>query len=259
MWFKRKLVMIPFDVSKRYNCTEGLIVKCIKSWTPIGESPKKVDKLSISKEWSSRFLDYYEAQHFYVVSDEEITHNDWVLLPNNEIHKMSPTDMIHYLASQSKATKKIIATTDSSLMSSTLIPVNNELHSLTISLPKPSQQFIEKYIEKYNKGNVISEVDVEYEVDYSIKCDETLSDCQRYSNKKVDCSNCIKAIFKLKVNSDNTINIKSDKDSWTLEELHDLLAKHEYDKGVIDWKNFIPELCNEIGYPIVEEWFETNE
>ena len=242
MWLKRNIIMLPTNVSKRYKCTEGLIVKCIKSWTPIGESPKEVNKLSISKNWSRGVLDYYESQHLFILSDEEITHNDWVLLPNNEIHKMSPTDMIHYLASQSKATKKIIATTDTSL-----------------GLPQPSQRFIEKYIEEYNKGNVISEVDVEYEVDYSIKCDETLSDCQRYSNKKVDCSNCIKAIFKLKVNSDNTINIKSAKDSWTLEELHDLLAKHEYDKGVIDWKNFIPELCNEIGYPIVEEWFETNE
>lgn len=35
------VVMLPTDVSNRYNCTQDLIVKCIKSWTPIGEDEKK--------------------------------------------------------------------------------------------------------------------------------------------------------------------------------------------------------------------------
>ena len=60
----------------------------------------------------------------------------------------------------------------------------------------------------------------------------------------------------LKVNSDNTISIKPIKDSWSREELHDLLGQHEYDKGIIDWKNFILEFCSEVNYPIVENWIE---
>lgn len=190
MWIKRQIVMLPFDVSKRYNCTEGLIVKCIKSWTPIGNSPREVNKLTISRNCSKGVLDCYEAQHLLIISDEEITHNDWVLLPNNEIHKMSPTDMIHYLASQSKATKKIIATTDTSL-----------------GLPQPSQQFIEKYIEEYNKGNQIEEIFIEYIQELSIDLDGQLIE-EAY----------------LKVNFDNTISIRS-KINWSVEEVEEILRK----------------------------------
>lgn len=43
--------------------------------------------------------------------------------------------------------REVLATTDTSL-----------------NLPQPSKQFIEKYIEEYNKGNVITDVLVEYEL-----------------------------------------------------------------------------------------------
>ena len=49
---------------------------------------------------------YNTIGYFYYFSA-----NDWVLLPNNEIRKMSDTDMIDYLESDSSATKKIILTT----------------------------------------------------------------------------------------------------------------------------------------------------
>lgn len=155
-----------------------------------------------------------------IISDEEITHNDWVLLPNNEIHKMSPTDMIHYLASQSKATKKIIATTDTSL-----------------GLPQPSQQFIEKYIEEYNKDNIITEVEVEYE--------------GIYGQPIINGSKTYKG-FKLKVNLDNTINIKSVKDSWSRKEVIELLHK-SLDANIVFNNKF-----NEIFHEQLDKWIETN-
>ena len=47
--------------------------------------------------------------------------------------------------------EKIIATTDISLVKE-------------YNLPQPSQQFIQKYIEEYNRGNIITDVLVEYEL-----------------------------------------------------------------------------------------------
>ena len=82
MYKKVNVVMLPTNVSKRCNCTEGLIVKCIKSWTPIGEAPIEINKLFISKNWSKGVLYYYEAQHLYITSDEEIKKGDWFILNN---------------------------------------------------------------------------------------------------------------------------------------------------------------------------------
>lgn len=72
----------------------------------------------------------------------------------------------------------------------------------TLNLPQPSKSFIDKYIEEYNEGNPITEVMVEYET-------KNISDDEGFFN--------VKDI--LKVNSDNTINIKSIKNSWSREEV----------------------------------------
>ena len=79
--------------------------------------------------------------------------------------------------------EKIIATTDISLVKE-------------YNLPQPSQQFIQKYIEEYNKGNIITDVLVEYESDFN-SCFCTKDICNG--------NNCPK---KLKVNpKDNSLNI----------------------------------------------------
>ena len=57
---------------------------------------------------------------------------------------------------------KIIATTDIKLGTSEYSDRYRE--SYFNPLPQPSQQFIEKYIEEYNKGNIITDVLVEYEL-----------------------------------------------------------------------------------------------
>jgi hypothetical protein len=56
------------------------------------------------------------------------------------------------------------------------------------------------------------------------------------------------------VNSDNTINISPTKESWSKEELHGIIANHEYDKGVINWMRLIPDLAREINYPLSDNW-----
>ena len=105
--------------------------------------------------------------------------------------------------------KKIIATTDKSLT----INITRIL-GVTRELPQISQSFIEYFVSKYNKGNIITKVMVEYEVRNDFKDMEDALNGDAY---------------KLKINSDNTINIKSIKDSWNKYEFIANLIKYRED------------------------------
>ena len=140
--------------------------------------------------------------HLYIVVQEEIKEGDWFVrdFDNVIIKANSNSDHKEYNC------KKIIASTDTSC--------NYIIHDDTVPypkgsqvrLPQPSQQFIDKYIESYNIGNIITDVLVEYEY--------LLDD------------NTVIPYWKLKVNpKDNTITIKKLKDSWNREEVIGLLRK----------------------------------
>ena len=137
--------------------------------------------------------------------------------------------------------REVLATTDESLK------IDNDITNQTSaiwdktdvkrviigskSLPKPSDSFISKYIEEYNNGNVITNVLVEYEQDYTNRNCSTCSlgtdgTCELNLEKKC-CSStnnvtkhgdywisCLDGeedseIYKIKVASkDSTITIK---------------------------------------------------
>lgn len=207
-----EVVILPCDVSKRWNSTEGLIVKCIKSWTPIGESPKETNKLSISKNWSKGVLDYYEAQHLYITSDDEIKEGDWAIsTPSGKIYQVGNAEY----ANKDKD-KKIIASTDEYLR-----------------LPQPSKMFIDEFISEYNKGNIIKYVLVELvEVFPTGELTIWISP------------------------TDNTITIKNIKESWSREELFDLISKYDFDNGCnkeYRMRSMIDDLFGEIGYVVHED------
>jgi hypothetical protein len=131
----------------------------------------------------------------YVLSDEKIEKGDW------RINYLEHNCITPIGVSQEGSGKKIIATTDKSL----LLPIPEELmeypHSYTQkSLPQLPQSFITHYINEYNKGNVITKVMVEYDEELTID-----GNADTYAE--------------LHINSDNTINIKSAKDSWSKEEM----------------------------------------
>lgn len=116
----------------------------------------------------------------YFLSDEKIKEGDWVY--ENNLNQETKIYQIQrregkllffrfrnvpiWLDKDSHNCKKIIATTNEDLY-----PIIEERYSngekkgvkSQIILSRPSQQFIEKYIAEYNKGNVISDVLVEYE------------------------------------------------------------------------------------------------
>jgi hypothetical protein len=117
--------------------------------------------------------------------------------------------------------KEILATTDNSLLNTIYTPhISGEISKRMLNLfklPQPSQQFIEKYIECYNKGEVITDVLVEYENNYDLNYYTPpggIECCEKIDN------------WKLKVNpKDNTITIKKLKDSWSRNELEEIVRK----------------------------------
>ena len=141
--------------------------------------------------------------HLHITSDDKIKEGDYGLHLNNQTIiqftkvLLKECDLSLY--------KKIIATTDTSLTiedNFNTDPDDAQWARIPLKLPQPSQQFIEKYIECYNKGNIITDVLVEYEEDRPYEDNEFVV---FYDNVKINPK-------------DNTITIKKIKDSWNREE-----------------------------------------
>jgi hypothetical protein len=158
------------------------------------------------------------AQHLYILSDDEIKVSDWyMVLPEDSVRQCNMKFHPH------RDFKKIIASTDPSLslqckycgrikvISSGLCGNCGRFSSNL--LPSPSQSFIEKYVEEYNKRNKIEDIMIEYE-------EETNTQIANEIPLGLHIPEHIKINSK-----DNTITIKKIKDSWTREEVVDLINK----------------------------------
>lgn len=146
-------------------------------------------KLEVNSSASSRI----NPQHLYITSDDEIKEGDWVLTPEGKILQFGQVGT--YLSKD----KKIIATTDSSLTVPTDIEERKDV-LYDNSLPQIPESFIKKFVEEYNKGNVIKEVMVEYEI---VHPDLPILDTIKNIN----------------------LIIEPIKDSWSREEVEELLYK----------------------------------
>lgn len=148
----------------------------------------------------------YYPQHLYILSDDPIQVGDWIYESDLETINRAGQDYVRNIMDS-----KIIATTDSSLSHREWVGmVDGEDTYEEIVLPQPSPQFIEKYVEQYNKGNQITEVLVEYERGF--KHNEFME--REFYN------------ISPKVNpKDNTITIKKVKDTYTQEEVDELLDR----------------------------------
>lgn len=149
----------------------------------------------------------YKTVYLYFLSDEEIKEGDWIYRRKDGYKTIQKATLPLNLTS---VNKKIIATTDTSLTEK--IEMLGTGSTYIFNLPQPSQSFIEKFVEEYNKGNVITEVMVEYNLmnkGYDKPEDYPYQECEI-----------------LKVNSkDNTITIRKMKDSWNREEVIKLINK----------------------------------
>lgn len=189
MWNKCTVVMLPTN-------EKAIGVIMLK---------KSTNKLVTDFHSTRNTTDHF-AKEIYILSDEEIKDDDWFLSNLNEILKCTKREdnFVWYekltVPGVSKVAqpfsihinlkpKKIIAATDKSLKIT--IPRHNDFDSEWL-LPQIPQQFIEKYISEYNKGNIITEVMVEYE-----RFKERHGDGRQFFMSE-----------RLKINPDNTINIE---------------------------------------------------
>ena len=173
---------------------------------------KKSNILSLRKYQDKPLNDSIINQHLYITSNEEIKEGDWFII-DNKIHQCIG-HYNHYICIKKDGSsilpincKKIIATTNETLY----LTFNNGKTDLKFVLPKPSDSFIFKYIEEYNKGNIISDVLVEYKLN-------------QYKFMSTLCTTKEKE-YALKVDSNNTITIKKIKTTYTQEEIDILIEK----------------------------------
>ena len=196
---KAKVVMLPTNQK-----TNGMICKDITGQ----------DKtIAIKAKYLMEHEDYI-GHHLYIILDDEIKEDDWyydnVVLQIRQWKSFMIYNKLQH--------KKIIATTDSSLWRP-----SHKYASDVILLPQPSQQFIEKYIEEYNKGNVITDVLVEYEL---------ISNEEYFGNTVSPDDDVPYFDEKLKSNpKDDTITIKKVKDSYTREEHISNIKKFSLELG----------------------------
>ncbi len=148
----------------------------------------------------------FKPKQLLIISDDEIKEGDWYSSPSGIISQHNGKEILP------KGWFKIIASYP---------PLNIEIKTKEFDVsfsykgcqPQPSQQFIEKYIESYNKGEDITDILIEYEeynhhhINY---CGDGRSIKSAYTEWRK----------KVKINpKDNTITIKPVKDSWNREEL----------------------------------------
>ena len=119
--------------------------------------------------------DDFKPQHLYVLSDDELKKDDWIIWRYNE-DKMLLRQVIQnrkYLGVKLEGDaiydvsksfmKKVIASTDESLNESIEMVGRKAKEAFDKILPNIPKEFIEKYVESYNSGNPIKDILVEYD------------------------------------------------------------------------------------------------
>ncbi len=172
---------------------------------------------------------HINRKQLYIVSDEEIKEGDYVI-PNDKDYqsvweyKPTPCPMPYWGCNNN--CKKVIAS------SKELKIYNGEEEISHMSIYRNifliPYEFIKQYVEEYNKGNKIEEIFVEYD---SIISDEIKIDYRSY---------------KLKVDLNNTITIKTIKDNWNIEEITNLFLK------------FLKEENSGIRESYIKKWIKEN-
>ena len=180
-------------------------------------------------------------QHLYVISDDKIKIGYWYVINWGGIQSLQQCTSEKELISleDRRDCKKIIATTNISLQSK--CDGKCAKYECVCLLPQPSDSFIQKYIDSYNQGKIITDILVEYEV-------EVLN--EDWSKKSVVVTNN----YILKINDKfNTITIKEVKNSYTKEKVI-RLCKESWQVGFIVGYNDE----NSPSYETANDWITKN-
>lgn len=230
--FKRsQLVMLPSNEKatrgELYFTVEGRLAICYSTYETVGEI----------------------TQHLYFLSDDEIKEGDWCYDENTkEIGKFKGWSKYTHLNAAIKIfnkPKKVIATTNTSLLITPYTWRAEDVASIRTKFPQPSTSFIEKFVESYNSGTPITEVMVEYET-RTLVGNVLIKDKEDYNFYTKECMDMLDV---LKIDKNNTITIKKVKDSWSREEVIALIKSavtneygslvdiHDHWMGdILDWR-----------------------
>jgi len=192
-----------------------------------------------------------EKQHLYILSSEEIKEGDWYMychfgewiISNSRETLKNETNTLENL-NKDDYFKKIIATTDFELRTPDSGMKAGYYMKDSTPLPRPSDDFIKAFVEKQGK---IDKILVEYKEPYNklvgSKIGSNIGHFTLTEENK----------YRLKINPDNTINIKPIKDSWNREEVIELMTKAFYTDCRV-WKNKYQD-WEEVDF---NEWIEKN-
>lgn len=210
---KAQVIMLPTKDKTNINLFKNNI-----SITPVILS-NKFGETEVSK-----------SQHLYIISDEEIKVGDYIS-DGYIVWKWNDDSSL-------LGRKKVIATTDTSISKP-----EKGYNWNSVVYPQPSQGFIEKYIKEYNKGNIITDIIVEYEeILKCYRCGKTEPNCV---NTSKNCIGSFGGFKQLKVSSDNTITMYSIKNSWTREEVMEIIHR-------------LKDLSVETDFWDADEWIKEN-
>ena len=93
-------------------------------------------------------VENFKHQHLYIISYEEKPDNgDYYII--DDVPELLKNNGLVFI---DDSCRKVIATTDKTLSQTS-----------RTEIPQPSQQFIKKFVEEYNKGRQIIDIIVEYE------------------------------------------------------------------------------------------------
>ncbi len=169
----------------------------------------------------------FEAQHLYFTIDERPKSGEWFIMNGcilrqcNHIKLQGGIEMIVDTVGgehHNSVCKKVIATTDEDIsIERDVLSINqgrfyNHYPTEKRVLYQPSKSFIQKFISEYNKGNIIKEVMVDYEI-------------TPMGNVVIEYGANKEDVMSLKVDKNNCITITRIKDSWSREEVKSLLWK----------------------------------
>lgn len=215
MWNKCKVILLAGESKPLYDLRKfEKVISLYKS-----KHPNVKPRLDLVT--SMMGIKVPNVQHLYIISENKIKAGDWFY---HEFSKLISNNYNLFVKGDKHimCCKKIIATT------------SPELHKDGVA--KIGLPFIEQYITDYNKGNIIVDVLVEYE-GYKL-------------NGMIDESTS----YEIKINKNNTINIKTVKDNFSRDEVIELFQKYQYD--CVQW---VLRMENDIeGKPIPTEWIKQN-
>ena len=217
---KCDVVMLPTEKAQI-----GTIMKCIKEM--LNDTDSKVGAITINKNWMiNQANKYWQPQHIYILSSEEIKEGDWYMychfgewIISNS--KETLKNKINTLENLNKKDyfKKIIATTNSEVK----IHVGTcfSMEELFKPLPRPSDDFIKAFVKAQGKGfdKVLIEINTEFYADS--KPFATKASRDSYVQETGASHSCWTKNLGLKVSPDNTITIKpvQEKTSWNRKEV----------------------------------------